>query len=135
MLYGSQHGREWVATADYIKKELPAGSSVALAAVAYPAYANQDKRFVDLSGLTNKSVAKLPQKYKTTLGVFDPHWTQTHDPLNNILIAAHPQYVIAYRHPHDRPFNFPGYHFSGNILTHAGHGHAAEIELFAANPT
>lgn len=91
-------GRKWVATARYIKSRLAPGSTVAYSEMGYAGYINLDKKFIDVRGLTDRDIARLPERYKGAFGVDDETWFMPDDPLHAILQRRKPDTIIAFSH-------------------------------------
>lgn len=94
----SSLGRKWVATARYIKKNIAPGSTVAYSEMGYAGYINMDKKFIDVRGLTDRDIARLPSRYKGAFGVDDEQWFMPGDPLYQILERRKPGTIIAFSH-------------------------------------
>jgi len=79
-------GPLWVRVGRYMESDLPPGAVVVYSEMGYGPYKNLDKRFIDLRGLTDTEIARLPSRLKRYIGVWDPRWkTDSDDPLHKIL--------------------------------------------------
>lgn len=101
-------GRKWVAVDRYIQTSLPPGSRIAYSEMGYAGYCNLDKTFIDVRGLTDREIARLPAVYhgvvyKGTWGVDDEQWMYPEDPLYQILDRRQPTAIIAFSHPLQMP--------------------------------
>ena len=96
-------GRKWVAANRYIQDVLPAGSVIAYSEMGYAGYHNLDKSFIDVRGLTDPEIARLPPSYKGAWGVDDEQWMFPADPLYRILTRRRPTAIIAFSHPPQMP--------------------------------
>ena len=96
-------GRKWVATDRYIRDVLPPGGVIAYSEMGYAGYRNLDKNFIDVRGLTDPEIARLPPAYKGTWGVDDERWMFPGDPLYQILKRRRPTAIIAFSHPPQMP--------------------------------
>ena len=92
-------GRKWVAANHYIHDVLPPGGVLAYSEMGYAGYRNLDKTFLDVRGLTDPEIARLPASYKGTWGVDDERWMVPGDPLYQILKRRRPTAIIAFSHP------------------------------------
>ncbi len=97
-------GRKWVAADRYIQTALPRGGLIAYSEMGYAGYHNLDKKFVDVRGLTDGEIARLPASTKGTWGVDDERWMYPTDPLYQILKRRQPTAIIAFSHPPQMPF-------------------------------
>lgn len=97
-------GRKWVAANHYIQTVLPPGSTIAYSEMGFAGYHNLDKTFIDVRGLTDPEIARLPALYKGTWGVDDERWMYPNDPLYQILKRRRPTAIIAFSHPPQMPF-------------------------------
>ena len=96
-------GRKWIASNRYIHDVLPPGSLIAYSEMGYAGYNNLDKKFIDVRGLTDLEIARLPASYKGTWGVDDEQWMFPGDPLYQILKRRQPTAIIAFSHPPQMP--------------------------------
>jgi len=96
-------GRKWVATDRYIHDVLPPGGVIAYSEMGYAGYRNLDKNFIDVRGLTDREIARLPSSFKGTWGVDDERWMFPDDPLSHILKRRRPTAIIAFSHPPQMP--------------------------------
>ncbi len=96
-------GRKWVAANHYIHDALPPGGVIAYSEMGYAGYSNLDKTFIDVRGLTDGEIARLPASYKGTWGVDDERWMYPDDPLYRILERRQPTTLIAFSHPPQMP--------------------------------
>ena len=96
-------GRKWIASNRYIHDVLPPGGVIAYSEMGYAGYRNLDKNFVDVRGLTDPEIARLPAIYKGTWGVDDERWMFPGDPLYQILKRRRPTAIIAFSHPPQMP--------------------------------
>ena len=96
-------GRKWIAANHYIHDVLPAGGVIAYSEMGYAGYKNLDKKFIDVRGLTDPEIARLPASYKGTWGVDDERWMFPGDPLYQILKRRRPTAIIAFSHPPQMP--------------------------------
>lgn len=96
-------GRKWIATDGYIHDVLPPGGVIAYSEMGYAGYHNPDKTFIDVRGLTDREIARLPASYKGPWGVDDEQWMFPRDPLYQILKRRRPTAIIAFSHPPQMP--------------------------------
>lgn len=96
-------GRKWIATDHYIHDVLPPGGVIAYSEMGYAGYHNLDKTFIDVRGLTDPEIARLPASYKGPWGVDDEQWMFPSDPLYRILKRRQPAAIIAFSHPPQMP--------------------------------
>ena len=96
-------GRKWIAANHYIHDVLPRGGVIAYSEMGYAGYHNLDKIFIDVRGLTDPEIARLPAAYKGTWGVDDEQWMVPDDPLYLILKQRKPDAIIAFSHPPQMP--------------------------------
>ena len=96
-------GRKWIASNHYIHDVLPPGGVIAYSEMGYAGYKNLDKNFIDVRGLTDPEIARLPALYKGTWGVDDERWMFPDDPLYRILKKRQPTAIIAFSHPPQMP--------------------------------
>lgn len=96
-------GRKWIAASRYIRDVLPPGGVIAYSEMGYAGYSNPDKAFIDVRGLTDREIARLPASYKGTWGVDDERWMVPGDPLYQILKRRQPTAIIAFSHPPQMP--------------------------------
>lgn len=87
-------GPLWVSVGDYIHSSVPAGASVAYSEMGYAGFANLDKKFLDLRGLTNAEIASLPAPLKGAAGVSDPQWYLAHGPVGQVIKRHQPDLII-----------------------------------------
>ena len=66
---GHPYGLMWLGLAQHYRRDLPRGAYVATSEMGYGPYCNPDKRFLDVHGLTNRQIARVPAFYKGTAGV------------------------------------------------------------------
>ena len=76
--------------------------------MGYAGYRSLDKTFIDVRGLTDPEIARLPAVYngvviKGTWGVDDEQWMYPGDPLYQILKRRQPIAIIAFSHPNSMP--------------------------------
>lgn len=82
----SELGPLWVGVGRYMESDLPKGAVVVYSEMGYGPYKNLDKRFIDIRGLTDPEIARLPAKFKRFIGVWDPNWNKdSDDELHQIL--------------------------------------------------
>jgi arabinofuranosyltransferase len=91
-------GRKWVRTADYISRTVSSGATVAYSEMGYAGCLNMDKRLIDVRGLTDREIARLPDRYKGPFGVDDEQWFLPGDPLYRILDRRRPEAIVAFSH-------------------------------------
>jgi arabinofuranosyltransferase len=96
-------GRKWIAADRYIHDVLPPGGVIAYSEMGYAGYHNLDKTFIDVRGLTDREIARLPASYKGPWGVDDEQWMFSSDPLYRILRRRQPTTIIAFSHPSQMP--------------------------------
>jgi len=96
-------GRKWIAADRYIHDVLPSGGLIAYSEMGYAGYHNLDKTFIDVRGLTDGEIARLPASYKGPWGVDDEQWMFPNDPLYRILKRRRPTAIIAFSHPPQMP--------------------------------
>ena len=96
-------GRKWIAANRYIHDVLPPGGVIAYSEMGYAGYSNLDKAFIDVRGLTDREIARLPASYKGTWGVDDEQWMIPGDPLYQILKRRQPTAIVAFSHPPQMP--------------------------------
>jgi arabinofuranosyltransferase len=96
-------GRKWIATNRYIQSALPPRSVIVYSEMGYAGFKNLDKTFVDVRGLTDREIARLPALYKGTWGVDDEQWMYPANPLYQILLRRQPNAIIAFSHPAQMP--------------------------------
>jgi len=100
---GDPQGRKWLLCSRYIQNALPPGVVVAYSEMGYAGYNNLDKSFIDVRGLTDPEIARLPTSTKGTWGVDDEQWMYPGDPLYQILKRRQPAAIIAFSHPSEMP--------------------------------
>ena len=96
-------GRKWIAANRYIQSALPPGSVIVYSEMGFAGYKNLDKTFIDVRGLTDREIARLPAIYKGTWGVDDEQWMYPTDPLYHIIQRRQPTAIIAFSHPPQMP--------------------------------
>lgn len=96
-------GRKWVAVNRYLRTAALPGSLIAYSEMGYAGYENMDLRFIDVRGLTDPEIARLPAQYKGPWGVDDDEWFQPHDPLGAILARRQPDMIIAFSSARQMP--------------------------------
>ena len=96
-------GRKWIVANRYIQTTFAPGSVLVYSEMGYAGYQNLDKNFVDVRGLTDHEIARLPASYKGTWGVDDETWMLPGDPLYAILQRRQPTAIIAFSHPPQMP--------------------------------
>ena len=96
-------GRKWIAVNRYLRDVLPPGGVIAYSEMGYAGYRNLDKAFIDVRGLTDPEIARLPAFDKGTWGVDDEQWMFPGDPLYRILKRRQPTAIIAFSHPPQMP--------------------------------
>ena len=104
-------GRKWVAANGYIRDVLPPGGLIAYSEMGFAGYSNPDKAFIDVRGLTDREIARLPSSYKGTWGVDDERWMFPGDPLYLILKQRQPTAIIAFSHPPQMPPAVLGHYY------------------------
>ena len=104
-------GRKWVASNHYIHDVLPPGGVIAYSEMGYAGYKNLDKNFIDVRGLTDPEIARLPASTKGTWGVDDERWMFPDDPLYRILKRRRPTAIIAFSHPPQMPPSVLGQYY------------------------
>lgn len=88
-------GPLWVRSAQFLHS-LPPKTSVAYSEMGYAGYANLDKRLLDIRGLTDREIARLPPDFKYSTGVADKNWFAADDPLNKILERRKPDVILSF---------------------------------------
>ncbi|MBV9850640.1 MAG: hypothetical protein JO250_13285 [Armatimonadetes bacterium] len=96
-------GRKWVAVNRYIQARFLPGSVLAYSEMGYAGYTNPDITFIDVRGLTDPEIARLPASYKGPWGVDDEDWFRPGDPLYAILQRRRPTAIIAFSHGSEWP--------------------------------
>lgn len=96
-------GRKWIATNRYIQNILPPGSVIVYSEMGYAGFQNLDKTFIDVRGLTDREIARLPASYKGTWGIDDEQWMDPADPMYAIILRRQPTAIIAFSHPPQMP--------------------------------
>ncbi len=91
-------GRKWVVTADFIRRNAAPGATVAYSEMGYAGWENPDKTFIDVRGLTDTEIARLPDGLKGTFGLDDERWFVPGDPLYRILDRRDPDMIVAFSH-------------------------------------
>lgn len=89
------YGPLWVKGADYLRR-LPRGTTVAYSEMGYAGYANLDKTMIDVRGLTDREIARLPARYKYATGLSDGEWFRPGDPLYRILQRRRPGVILSF---------------------------------------
>ena len=96
-------GRKWVVVNRYIEDTVEPGSVVAYSEMGFAGYRNLDVKFIDVRGLTDREIARLPASYKGSWGVDDEAWMLPTDPLYQIFQRRKPSVIIAFSHPAQMP--------------------------------
>ena len=89
-------GRKWVACSDYLQRTMLPGSRVAYSEMGFAGYENPGPIMIDVRGLTDPEIARLPARYKGPWGVDDDDWFQPGNPLYTILLDRRPQMILAF---------------------------------------
>ena len=89
-------GRKWVVVNRYLQTHLLPGSVVAYSEMGYAGYENPDITFIDVRGLTDPEIARLPAHFKGPWGVDDEDWFRPGDPLYAILRRRRPTMIVAF---------------------------------------
>ena len=91
----AQNGPFEVAVGNYIRDRLPMCKHIAYSEMGYATFVNRDKAFLDTGGLTNKTLAHAPRKYKIRGGFHDSHWRNPGSPLYQVLQQTRPDAIMA----------------------------------------
>lgn len=97
-------GRKWVVTADSLHRNFPPRATLAYSEMGFAGLVNPDMTLIDVRGLTDREIARLPRSYKGTWGVDDETWFLPEDPMYGILTRRHPDAIIAFSHRQAPPF-------------------------------
>lgn len=113
-------GRKWVVTADSLHRNFASHSTLAYSEMGFAGLVNPDMRFIDVRGLTDKEIARMPRSYKGTWGVDDETWFVPGDPLYAILMRRHPDAIIAFSHREAPPFVLGRFVLAAQITDQSG---------------
>jgi len=103
-------GRTQVAAADLIRTSFARGATLAYSEMGYAGFTNMDKSIVDVRGLTDREIARLPASLKWVTGVNDPAWDKPSSPLYQILVRRPLDGVVSFD---DRPVVLERFHKRG----------------------
>lgn len=90
----AQNGAFEVMVGEYVRDHLQTCQSVAYSEMGYASFINQDKKFVDVHGLTETWLAHRSTKYKQRIGFVDRDWQVPGGPLNRYLLKKRPDAII-----------------------------------------
>ena len=77
-----------------------AGDLVAVSEAGHVGYARSDLRFLDIRGLTERSVARTaPSSLKHSWGTEDPNWSRPTSPIGRELLARQPVLIVEFDSP------------------------------------
>lgn len=108
-------GRKWVVTADSLHRNFAPNATLAYSEMGFAGLINPDMTLIDVRGLTDKDIARLPRSYKGTWGVDDETWFVPGDPLYAILMRRRPDAIIAFSHQVAPPFVLGRYVLAAQI--------------------
>jgi len=128
-------GRKWVVTADSLHRNFAPRAVLAYSEMGFAGLVNPDMTFIDVRGLTDREIARLPRSYKGTWGVDDETWFLPADPLYAILMRRRPDAVIAFSHRDAPPFVLGRYHLAAQVRDRADPVWAISPTLVYLPPT
>lgn len=108
-------GRKWVVTADSLHRNFAPRATLAYSEMGFAGLVNPDMTFIDVRGLTDRQIARMPRSYKGTWGVDDETWFVPNDPMYAILTRRHPDAIIAFSHRDAPPFVLGRYRLAAAV--------------------
>jgi arabinofuranosyltransferase len=92
-MIGNTDGR--LAVGHWIASHACPGQTVLYSEMGVATLQNPDVRFLDIRGLTDRRIARMPEYYRDRGGVQGEHWWQDADkPLGRYILQRHPEWVV-----------------------------------------
>ena len=95
LLETAKWGKLWFAMGRYMNDRMPHGCTVATTEVGYPGYSNLDKTVIDMQGLTDKTIARMPLPH-SIVGLTPDRWYVPGDPVGEYLKKRRPDYIVTF---------------------------------------